>query len=177
MTAATISGRSQYGLPWWLLLIQGIIMLILGLLLIFNPLATTLAIIIFIGASWFVSGVMDLAGLIWDRNNLVWKILSGVIGIWAGLAVLNQPLMSTILLPTIYVLILGITGIVFGGIQLYQGFKGAGWGATVLGIVNIIIGLLLAMNPLAGAVVLPFVFGIFAIAGGIGAIISAFRAR
>jgi uncharacterized membrane protein HdeD (DUF308 family) len=55
--------------------------------------------------------------------------------------------------------------------------KGAGWGAIVLGIANIIIGFLLTLNPLSGAIVLPFVFGIFAIAGGIAAIVAAFRMR
>ncbi len=177
MTATTMSGQARQGVPWWLMLVQGIAMVLIGLLLLFNPLATVLVIVVFIGASWFVSGVTDLVGLIWDRSNLVWKVISGVIGIWAGLAVLGQPFMSTILLPTIYVLILGITGVIFGGVQVYQGLKGGGWGATALGIVNIIIGFLLVMNPLAGAVALPFVFGIFAIAGGIVAIIAAFRAR
>jgi uncharacterized membrane protein HdeD (DUF308 family) len=173
----TVAGRAGQGVPWWLMLIQGIAMVLIGLMLLFNPVMTVLVIVVFIGASWFVSGVTDLISLIWDRSNLVWKVISGVIGIWAGLAVLAQPLMSTILLPTIYVLILGITGIIFGAVQLYQGIKGAGWGALALGIVNIIIGFLLVLNPLAGAIVLPFVFGIFAIAGGIAAIIAAFRAR
>lgn len=177
MAATSTSARTQAGLPWWLMLIHGIAMLIMGLLLIFNPLATTLVIVLFIGASWFVSGVADLVGLIWDRENLLWKVISGVIGIWAGLAVLGQPLMSAILLPTIYVAILGITGLIFGAVQIYQGIKGAGWGALALGAVNIILGFLLLMNPLAGAVVLPFVFGIFAVAGGIAAIIAAFRNR
>lgn len=177
MAATVTSGQSRVGLPWWLMLIHGLAMLAMGLLLVFNPLATTLVIVLFIGASWFVSGVTDLVGLIWDRENLVWKVISGVVGIWAGLAVLGQPVMSAILLPTIYVAILGVTGIVFGAIQIYQGLKGAGWGALALGAVNIILGLMLLMNPLAGAVVLPFVFGIFAIAGGIAAIIAAFRNR
>lgn len=177
MRATMSSGRAQVGYPWWLMLIQGVAMLIMGLLLIFNPLATTLVIVIFIGASWFVSGVSDLVGLIWDRSNLIWKVISGVIGIWAGLAVLGQPLMSTLLLPTIYVTILGVTGIVFGAVQIFQSFRGSGWGALALGIVNIVLGLMLLANPLAGAVVLPFVFGIFAIGGGVGAIIAAFRAR
>lgn len=177
MTATSMSTQRQIDAPWWLLLVKGIVMVILGLLLLFNPVATAIGIVIYIGALWFVTGVMDLAGLIWDRSNLVWKVLSGIIGIWAGLAVLGQPLISTILLPTIYVLILGVTGVVFGCVQLYQSFRGAGWGAAVLGIANIILGILLAMNPLAGAVVLPFVFGIFAIVGGAGAIVAAFRAR
>lgn len=177
MAATSVSAQRQVGAPWWVLLVKGIAMVIFGLLLLVNPLVTAVGIIIYIGLSWFISGVMDLVGLLWDRSDLVWTVLSGILGIWAGLAVLGQPLLSTILLPTIYVLILGITGIFFGGVQLYQSVRGAGWGAAALGIANIILGILLAMNPLAGAIVLPFIFGIFAIAGGLGAIIAAFRAR
>lgn len=177
MTATATTTATQGKYPWWLMLIQGIAMVLMGLLLLFNPLATVFVIVLFIGASWFVSGVADLVGLIWDRSNFVWKVLSGVIGIWAGLVVLGQPLMSTIMLPTIYVFILGITGIIFGAIQVFQGFRGNGFGAVALGVINIIIGFLLVMNPLAGAIALPFVFGIFAIIGGIAAIFFAFRMR
>lgn len=176
-TTRSVPGQVRQGVPWWLMLIQGIAMVLMGLMLLFNPIATVLVIVVFIGASWFVSGVTDLVGLIWDRSNLVWKVISGVIGIWAGLAVLGQPLMSTILLPTLYVLILGITGVIFGAVQIYQGIRGAGWGAIALGVANIVIGMMLMLNPLAGAVALPFVFGIFAIVGGVAAIVAAFRAR
>lgn len=173
--AAGISTRGD--LPWWVLLLQGLVLLGLGLMLLFNPLTTTVAIVVFIGASWFVSGVLDLVGLFMDRTNFGWKLASGIIGIWAGLVVLGQPLMSAIMIPTIYVIFLAVTGLIYGGVRIFHGIRGGGWGQIILGIVTLILSFMLLSDPVAGAFVLPFVFGIFAVAGGIAQIIAAFRAR
>lgn len=173
MPAVSARGDS----PWWLMLLHGIVMLILGLMLLFNPLTTTLAIVLVIGASWFVGGVLDLIGLLRDRRNFAWKLLSGLLGIWAGLVVLGQPLLSTIMLPTIYVIFIAITGLIYGGVRVFHGIRGGGWGDIILGAVTVVLSIMLLANPLSGAVVLPFVFGVFATIGGISAIFAAFRAR
>ena len=55
--------------------------------------------------------------------------------------------------------------------------KGGGWGEAILGILTIIFGIVLLANPLIGAAHLPYVLGIFAVIGGVGAIISAFLIR
>ena len=46
--------------PWWLLLIQGIIALILGSFLITYPIRTLYVIIWFLGFYWFFSGIVTL---------------------------------------------------------------------------------------------------------------------
>ncbi|MFO7167585.1 MAG: HdeD family acid-resistance protein [Chloroflexota bacterium] len=171
------SVRAQSDAPWWLLLIQGIVTLILGLLLLFNPVATTMAIVVFIGASWLVSGVLDLVGLLSDRRNLGWKVLSGVLGIWAGLVVLGQPVLSTIMLPTLFVIFVAVSGLFYGAVRIIHGLRGGGWVETILGIVAIILSLMLLSQPLVSALALPFVFGAIAVVGGVMAIIAAFRMR
>jgi uncharacterized membrane protein HdeD (DUF308 family) len=72
---------------------------------------------------------------------------------------------------------MGIFGIIMGASMLVQAFKGAGVGAGILGGLSVILGLLLILRPLASALALPWVFAVFAIAGGIGAIILAFRMK
>ena len=54
------------------------------------------------------------------------------------------------------------------GLQLVSG---------LLGIINIIFGLLLLGNTLIAAATLPWVLGIFAIVGGIATVVMAFRLR
>ena len=44
-------------------------------------------------------------------------------------------------------------------------------------MISLLFGFFLMFNPLAGAIALPWVFGIFAIVGGIVAIVLAFRVR
>ncbi len=171
--ATAVSSRGS--VPRWLVLVLGIAYVLLGIFMLFNPVLSLIAIAIFTGASWFVSGVVDLISLFRDRSRWVWTIITGVIGIWAGLVLLSQPLLGAVLLPTVYVIIMAITGIVLGIARIVQGFQGAGWGVTIWGVITVLLAGWLLLNPLAGVVVLPFVFGSFAIVGGILTILAAFR--
>ena len=167
----------QVVFPWWVILIDGIFSLIIGLLLLTNPLATTLVIVQFIGIFWLVTGVMTIIGIFMDRSMWGWKLVSGVIGIIAGFAVIGHPLWSTFLLPAILVTFMGISGLVIGLIGLVGAFRGGGWAAGILAVVNLFFGLLLLGSPFIAGLALPWVYGVLALAGGIFAIITAFRQR
>jgi uncharacterized membrane protein HdeD (DUF308 family) len=64
-----------------------------------------------------------------------------------------------------------------GIIDLVQGFKGDGARAVILGIINILFGIILLGRPLAAASVLPIIIGVFGIAGGIVLIALSLRIR
>jgi uncharacterized membrane protein HdeD (DUF308 family) len=107
-----------------------------------------------------------------------WKLFGGIIGILAGIVVLQHPLWSTLLLPAVYVIILGIQGIIGGGVSLVMAFRGGGWGIGILGALSLVFGIILLLNPVfIGVAVLPFVLGAFALVGGIAAVIGAFMLR
>jgi uncharacterized membrane protein HdeD (DUF308 family) len=63
----------------------------------------------------------------------------------------------------------------FGG--LIQAFRGGGWSAGILGVLSVVFGLILVLNPLIGVVALPFVLGGFMVVGGIAAIVASFSIR
>ncbi|MFO7663784.1 MAG: DUF308 domain-containing protein [Chloroflexota bacterium] len=75
------------------------------------------------------------------------------------------------------VIILGIQGIIMGIVNLIEAFQGAGWGVGLLGVVNIILGIILLANTMIAVAILPWILGVFAIVGGIAAIVMAFRLR
>jgi uncharacterized membrane protein HdeD (DUF308 family) len=106
-----------------------------------------------------------------------WKLFAGILGIIAGIIIIQHPIWSTILVPTVAIIILGIDGIIIGIVSLVQAFKGGGWGVGILGVLSILFGLILVANPLIGAAALPWVLGIFGIFGGLFAIVMAFRLR
>ena len=54
-----------------------------------------------------------------------------------------------------------------GMINLVQGFKGDGTRAVILGIINILFGIILPGRPLVAASVLPIIIGVFGTTGGI----------
>lgn len=163
--------------PWWVNLIAGISMAILGLLLLAAPAATTVVLIQFLGIYWLVDGIVRLVSLFINRSGWGWKLCMGILGILAGLAVLQHPLWATLIVPATVILIVGIFGIVMGIFEVVAAFRGAGWGTGVLGAISIVLGLMIIMNPLPSTIALPFVLGCFAVAGGILAVVSAVGSR
>jgi uncharacterized membrane protein HdeD (DUF308 family) len=101
----------------------------------------------------------------------------GIPGIIAGLLIMIYPYYSAILVPSLLIIFIGVWGLFIGFITLFHSMKGGEWGEAILGILTIIFGIVLLANPLIGAAYLPYVLGIFAPIGGIGAIISTFLVR
>ena len=163
--------------PWWLVMIAGIAAFIVGLFLLISPGMTLIVLVQFLGIYWLVTGILSLVSLCIDRTLWGWKLLTGVLGVLAGLVVLRDPLWSAILVPTVLVIFLAIEALIMGVAQIIHAFSGGGFGLVILGILNIIFGLILLFNPLIGALALPFILGIFAVIGGIFAAIRAFVSR
>ncbi|HUU76597.1 MAG TPA: DUF308 domain-containing protein [Methanoregulaceae archaeon] len=163
--------------PWWLVLLQGIVALILGIMFLTWPYVTLLVAVTFIGAYWFVSGIFALIGLAVDRSHAAVKIGLGILGIIAGILILMYPMYSTVLIPSILIIFIGVWGIIMGCMSLFAAFKGGGLGAGVLGVLGIIFGFILLANPFIAVAFLPFVLGIFGIIGGIAAIATSFALR
>lgn len=163
--------------PWWAVLLQGIAAIILGALLVSSPGMTTLILIQFLGIYWMVSGIFSIVGIFVNKEMWGWKLFSGILGIIAGIVILQHPLWSTIMIPTVLVIMLGVQGFIIGSISIFQAFKGGGWGVGILGALSMLFGLLLLFNPFLGALALPWLYGVFSIIGGIVATIYAFRLR
>lgn len=161
--------------PKWLVVLQGIAGVVLGLLLIVAPGASSLIIVQFLGIYWLISGIIGLVSLIWDRSQWGWKVLAGLIGILAGMAIVQHPLWSTVLVGTTLVAFMGAIAIAYGTVALIRGLSGGGWGIVVLGVFDVIIGLMLLFDPLAGAIALPIVIGVLILVGGIGSLVVAYR--
>ena len=163
---------------WWLALLQGIAALLLGLMLLTNPAGTLVALITFLGFYWLITGVLAIVRVFVDRDSTWgWSLLIGIIGILAGIAVLNHPMLAAITVPTVLVIVIGVEGLIMGVFELIRGFSGGGAGAFILGIFHVLIGLLLLGRPMAAALAVPLVFGFILLIEGAGLLIWAFRTR
>lgn len=166
------------GLPWWLILLNGVAAAVVGLLFLVSPGATLLVFIQLLGIYWLVTGLLSLVGIFVNRAAWGWNLFTGILGVLAGIIVLQHPVWSAVLVPTTLVILLGIQGIVVGGVAVYLGLKGkTDWGQAVMGGLSVLFGLLLLANPLLGTAVLPIVLGIFGLVGGFTAITASFKTR
>jgi uncharacterized membrane protein HdeD (DUF308 family) len=163
--------------PWWLVLLQGIALLVLGALLLTSPAMTTRILVQFLGIYWLVKGIFEIVSIFIDHRQWGWKLFSGILGIVAGIIIMDHPLWATLLVPATLVWLLGFFGIVMGCISLFQAFKGAGWGVGVLGVLSIIFGIYLLANTLISTLAVPWVLGIFALIGGAVAVWNSFKLR
>lgn len=181
MTTATGEALSRKPLSeaWWIFLLQGIATLILGLLLLISPGMTLVVLVTFMGIWWLVGGIFSIVGIFLPDRSVPWGwfLFNGILGILAGIAVLNHPLLATVLIPTVLVIFIAVDGIIFGVIGLIQAFQGGGLGSGVWGVISIIFGIILLTRPLAAAGVVPIVAGIFGLIGGVALIVLALRLR
>jgi uncharacterized membrane protein HdeD (DUF308 family) len=163
--------------PWWLTLISGIAAVILGILLFVRPLSSTLFLVQVLGWYWFFTGIMHLVSLFMDSRAWGWKLFLGIVGIIAGLWIINNPITSPLAVGFTLVIIIGIQGIIYGIAGLIAAFQGGGFGAGALGVISIIFGIIILGSPLISVAALPWVLGAFALVGGIALIASAFMQK
>lgn len=164
--------------PWWLVLLEGIAAVIVGLLLITNTGATLVILIQILGLYWIIKGVLSLVSLFVDRSMWGWKLFAGILAIIAGVIVLDNPLWSTLLIPTIVILIVAIEAIIIGVINIIQAFQGGGWGIGILGVLAILLAILLIGMPmLASTVTFALTLAFLLLIGGVVAVVFAFRMR
>lgn len=178
--------KSEIQRSWWLWLVWGIAAVIVGVLLITQPVITGLNIVIFIGFWWIVSGVIDVATAIIKRQGpWGWFIFTGIISVLAGIIFVTRPIISGVITLQIIYLILAFTFIFTGIVRIFSGWRnhnGIGytwtWGSLLVGVVLVLLGglMLFNSNDAAFLTVLPMA-GILAITSGVMSILFGFQVR
>jgi uncharacterized membrane protein HdeD (DUF308 family) len=176
--AKAVSTEAVPTSTWWIYLLEGIGAILIGILLLTAPASTLVAITIFLGFYWLFVGVLELVRMFVDDSvPWYWSLLIGLLGIAAGLLVLNHPLFAAVILPATLVIYLGVLGIIIGVLAIIGGFSGGGLGSFIFGVLNLLIGILLLSSPVAATLAVPFVFGILLLIEGVALIVWAFRVR
>jgi uncharacterized membrane protein HdeD (DUF308 family) len=178
--------RKAIAAKWWIPLIRGIAVLILGLLLLGQPAKTLAVMINVLGIYWLVSGLLDVVTAITGgagrlRGGL---LFGGVFSILAGVLMMERPIAASMLTTSFLVTLIALSAIISGVVQIFAGREesaGAGrewsWGSFFLGVLNVIFGVILLGNSLIVAATLLYIVAVWAIIKGIGLIFLAFRVR
>ena len=179
MASKTASVIEAVATPWWLILIEGIAALIIGIFFVTAPGGTSVFAVTVLGFYFLIRGIIALIEIFLpDRvTPWGWLLFLDILGIIAGLAVLRHPLYATALVGTALIIFIACLALIMGFVGVVMAFTGAGWGAGILGALSIIIAVVLFANVAGATLALPIVLGVLMNIGGIGTKIYAFRVR
>jgi uncharacterized membrane protein HdeD (DUF308 family) len=167
---------------WKLFLVEGIILVILGLIAIVVPPVATLAVEILIGWLFLLSGIVGLITTFWMRDapGFWWSLFSAVIGIAAGVVLLGWPVSGVLSLTIVLIAFFTVEGIVTIMFALEHKRELSGrWGWMLAsGIVDLILaGIILSGLPASAAWAIGLLVGINMVFGGSALIAMAMHAR
>jgi len=171
------AGTRAEALPWGLVLVEGIVLALFGLILLVAPGASLFFLVLLLGIYLFIAGIFRIIGIFLDSSSWGWKLVAGILCLIAGVAILSNPLWSTTLASTWLVILVGFLAMLQGAAGLIVAFQGGSWGMGVLSVLGILFGLFLVINPLMGVATLTFILAIFMLIGGVGAVLQGFRMR
>jgi uncharacterized membrane protein HdeD (DUF308 family) len=167
---------------WVLFLIEGIVLLVLGILAIIVPPLATITFTLFLGWLFLISGIMGLITTFWARHSpgFWWSLLSAVLAIAAGIVLLVEPLRGAVTLTLLLIVFFIIEGVltIMYAFEHKKDLSGR-WGWMLAsGVIDLILaGIILIGLPGTAAWALGLLVGINMLFGGSALIAMALHAR
>jgi uncharacterized membrane protein HdeD (DUF308 family) len=166
---------------WWILALRGLIAVIFGVLAFVLPKITMLTLVYLFGFYALVNGILALVHALsapkgYPRFGAL--IFTGIISIAAGVLAFIWPgitALSFVLLIAAWAIVNGITEIAIA-IKLRRVIHHE-WLLMLAGLLSVLLGTAIVLRPVAGALVLLWWIGGFAILFGVLLIGLAFRVR
>jgi uncharacterized membrane protein HdeD (DUF308 family) len=165
---------------WWALALRGVVAIRFALIAFFLPGVTAAALILLFGAYALVDGVFALiAGLRLARQHgrSAPLLLEGVLNVLVGVVIFIWPgpaLVAIVYLIAIWAVITGIV-LIAAGIALIR--HSGEWLLVLCGVISVLLGIILFVQPGAGVVALSWWLGFYALLFGIVLLTTAFRIR
>jgi len=177
--------KELFSTIWWVVLLRGIVVLLMGILLVSRPLPTIVVLVYLLGFYWFFDGIFTLIGSIRGRKShkdWSWGVFVGIISALAGVIIFTQPYISAVIGVTFMIYVVAIMVFVSGmwgiitGIRLRKQIPNE-WSMIMGGVISALFAILLMSNPLMSAMTLVWLMGVIALVGGIVLIVISFRIR
>ncbi|MFZ0425094.1 MAG: HdeD family acid-resistance protein [Xanthobacteraceae bacterium] len=167
---------------WMMFLIEGIILVILGLAAIVLPVIATLAFTLVIGWLFLISGGVGLVTTFWMRSapGFWWALVSAVVALAAGIILILWPISGSVSLTLVLIAFFVIEGIatIFYATEHRAQLSGRWAWMLASGIVDLILaGIIFAGLPGTAAWALGLLVGINLVFGGTAMIGMALAAR
>jgi uncharacterized membrane protein HdeD (DUF308 family) len=167
---------------WKAFLVEGILLALLGLAAIIIPPLASLAVTIFLGWMFLVSGIAGLALTFWARQmpGFWWSLISAVLAIGAGIILLARPVQGTLTLTIVvgaYFVAEGVATIMYA-LEHRRELSGRWSWMLVAGLMDIVISFfIIAGLPGSALWAIGLLVGINLLIGGTALIGMALAAR
>jgi uncharacterized membrane protein HdeD (DUF308 family) len=167
---------------WKAFLFEGILLAVLGLAAMILPTFASLAVTIFLGWLFLISGIGGLVVTYWARNmpGFWWSLISAALAVLAGLILLARPMQGVLTLTIVvgaYFLAEGIATIMYA-LEHRRELSGRWSWLLVAGLMDILIAfIIIAGLPGSAEWVLGLLVGINLLFGGATLIGMALAAR
>ena len=166
---------------WWMTVLRGLFWILFGVVILARPGISLLSLTLALGIVISADGILNVMNAFAGRKvHEDWWVLLlvGLTGIGIGALTFYSP-QTTALALVFYVAIWAIaTGLlqITAAIRLRRQLAGEVWW-ILAGIASVIFGVLLIVQPAAGALTLLWLFAVYAIAFGVLLVLLAFRVR
>ncbi len=163
---------------WYLPLVIGLILLILGVWTLFTPAKSYVAVAIVFAIGFLINGILETYFAIVNKTN-GWSLALGILSLILGLMLLFNPALSAITLP-LYVgfmlMFRSVSGIAIA-LQLRSHYV-IDWGTLmVFSVLGILLSFLMIFNPAFGGLSIVLWTGFAFLASGALSIVFALRLR
>lgn len=160
-----LEGSRQAVRYWWLLLVGGVILFLIGVVVFAFPVQSYVDMAVLFGWLMLLTGVVETIVAVRNTHYVTgrgWMLAWGVIEIVLGLILVFNVALSSATLPVVlgfWLLMRGFSAVGLGGDMRAVGIRGAGW--------TILCGILLLLCAL-GILFQPLVFGSTAVVVWVG---------
>ncbi len=168
---------------WWLPLLRGILLVVLGCYALFRPGMTAATLAQVVGVFVILDGIFAiLAGLLGEVPSRGWTVARGVLELLVGAFIVGYPALVAGATATALLYLIAFAVILSGileiaaAIQDRKVLEGEGW-LMLGGALAILFGILLLVAPLTFGQLIVRVLGGYAILNGIALVGFAFRLR
>lgn len=166
---------------WWLLLLQGGLSIVIGVLALIWPGRTLAVLIVLFGWLTLLNGsvaIVSALGAAASRQSWGWRFAAGIVGVLIGLIILRWPgetALTVLLFVGFWAIMVGLMQLI-GAVADHAVLPHA-WLLALQGVVSLLFGIAMVVWPAAGLLTLALLIGIFALAHGILYWAIAFRMR
>lgn len=165
---------------WWLVALRGLLAILFGVIAFVAPGAFVLSLVLFFAAYMLVDGIFGIVAAVraaqrHDRWGFL--LLEGLLDIVVGIAAFLVPAAAV----WAFVLLVAAWALVSGGLMIAAAFRlhlhYGRWWLGLGGVVSVLFGIALLINPGMSALVLTWWLGAYAVVFGVLLLILGFRLR